>query len=64
MAIKQVICMNWGDAYGAEYVNRLYNMVRRNTTGDIRMVEFSCEPDEDGRGQALLRRVSVRLLAT
>ncbi len=38
MAIKQVICMNWGDAYGAEYVNRLYNMVRRNTTGDIRMV--------------------------
>ena len=33
-------------------------------TGDIRMVELACQPDEDGQGQALLRRVSVRLLAT
>ena len=36
----------------------------REGTGDIRMVELACEPDEDGPGQALLRRVSVRLLAT
>lgn len=36
--MKQVICMNWGTAYGAEYVNRLYSMVSRNITGPFRMV--------------------------
>lgn len=38
MDVKQFICMNWGDAYGAEYVNRLNNMIRRNTTGDVRVI--------------------------
>jgi type II secretion system protein J len=32
--------------------------------GDIRMVEFACEADEEGEGLLLLRRVSVHLLAT
>ncbi|WP_323841510.1 MULTISPECIES: glycosyltransferase [unclassified Moraxella] len=27
-----IICMKWGTKYGAEYVNRLYNMVQRNMT--------------------------------
>ena len=27
-----IICMKWGTKYGAEYVNRLYNMVKRNLT--------------------------------
>lgn len=27
-----IICMKWGTKYGAEYVNRLYNMVERNMT--------------------------------
>lgn len=36
--MKQIICMNWGAAYGAEYVNRLYNMVERNVTGPFRLV--------------------------
>lgn len=35
---KQIICMKWGTLYGAEYVNRLYAMVRANITGDIRFV--------------------------
>lgn len=36
--MKQVICMKWGTLYGAEYVNRLYAMVRVNTTGPLRFV--------------------------
>ena len=34
----QVICMKWGTLYGPEYVNRLYAMVRRHITGDLRFV--------------------------
>ncbi len=32
--------------------------------GDIRMVELACEPDEDGEGMVLLRRITRNLLAT
>ena len=35
---RYVICMKWGDKYGAEYVNRLYNMVSRHLTLDFQMV--------------------------
>lgn len=33
-----VICMKWGNLYSADWVNKLYGMVRRNTTWDIRFV--------------------------
>ncbi len=36
--IKQVVCVKWGQAYGAVYVNRLYGMVSRNITPPFRMV--------------------------
>ncbi len=36
--VKQIICMKWGDLYGAEYANRLYAAVRLNTTGPLRFV--------------------------
>ncbi len=36
--MKQVICVKWGTAYGADYVNRLYGMLRRHVTGDFRLV--------------------------
>jgi len=36
--VKQIICMKWGSLYGAEYVNRLYAMVRYCTQGPIRFV--------------------------
>ena len=36
--MKQFICMKWGELYGAEYVNRLYAMVRANTQGPIRFI--------------------------
>ena len=37
-SLKQVICMKWGTLYSPEYVNRLYAMVRANTTGNLRFV--------------------------
>lgn len=40
--IKQVICINWGTKYGADYVNRLYGMVARNITPPF---TFTCFTD-------------------
>lgn len=40
-----VLCMKWGTKYGADYVNRLYNMVKRHTTVDFKMV---CLTDRTG----------------
>jgi len=39
---KQIICINWGPKYGADYVNRLYGMVARNLTPPFR---FTCFTD-------------------
>lgn len=33
-----VICMKWGTLYGPEWVNRLYGMVQRSTTWNVRFV--------------------------
>ena len=38
-----VLCMKWGRRYGPDYVNTLYNMVRRNLT---RAHRFLCLTDE------------------
>ena len=35
---RYIICMKWGTKYGAEYVNRLYNMVDRHLTLPFQMV--------------------------
>ena len=39
-----VVCMKWGTRYGAEWVNRLYAMVARNTSWHIRFVCFTDDP--------------------
>lgn len=39
-----VVCMKWGDKYGPEYVNKLFNMVKRNTTLPFK---FICFTDND-----------------
>lgn len=41
-----IICIKWGDRYPADYVNRLYNMVKRHTTLDFRFYCFT----EDSAG--------------
>lgn len=45
-AKRYVLCMKWGTKYGADYVNRLYGMVKRHLTLDFTMV---CLTD-DSRG--------------
>ena len=40
---RQVLCMRWGPLYGVEYVNRLYEAVRRQTAADLR---FVCMTDD------------------
>jgi hypothetical protein len=39
-----VVCMKWGDRYPALFVNRLYAMVMRNTTWQVRFVCFTDDP--------------------
>lgn len=36
-----IICIKWGQVYTADYVNRLYSMVRMNTTVDISFYCFT-----------------------
>jgi hypothetical protein len=36
-----VVCMKWGDRYPALWVNRLYGMVKRHTTWQVRFVCFT-----------------------
>ena len=43
---RYIICMKWGDKYGPEYVNRLYNMVSRHLTLDFQMI---CLTDDSTR---------------
>ena len=42
---KTVLCMKWGDLYSADYVNVLYNAVKRNLSGDYRFVCLTDKAD-------------------
>lgn len=39
--VQTVICMRWGTAYDADYVNKLHAMVRRHTERPLRFVCFT-----------------------
>ncbi len=39
--MQTVICIRWGDEYGADYVNRLYRAVMRNVERPTRFVAFT-----------------------
>ena len=41
LAPQTVICIKWGNRYGADYVNRLASMIRRNTAQPTRVVCFT-----------------------
>lgn len=41
LRMKQVMCINWGTRYGAQYINRLYAMVSRNITAPWKFVCFT-----------------------
>ena len=53
-----VICIKWGDRYGPEYVNRLYSMVKRNTSFTINFYCFTENP------QGLNGQIKVKDLPT
>ena len=36
-----IVCMKWGDKFGAEYVNRLYGMIARNTSLPFKLICFT-----------------------
>ncbi|MEL6419902.1 MAG: glycosyl transferase [Pseudomonadota bacterium] len=38
---RQIMCINWGTAFGAPYINRLYAMVARNITTPFKFVCFT-----------------------
>jgi hypothetical protein len=40
-ALKHIICIKWGTAYGPKDVNVLYGMVSRNISGDFKVVCFT-----------------------
>jgi hypothetical protein len=44
-SVRQIVCMKWGDKFGADDVNRLYRMVRANVQGEMRMVCFTDRAD-------------------
>lgn len=49
-----VICIKWGSSYSSDYVNRLYNMVERNSTVPFR---FYCFTDNaDGLKDAIVAK--------
>jgi hypothetical protein len=39
--VQTVICIKWGTLYGADYANKLYGMVKRNTNRPLRFVCFT-----------------------
>ncbi len=42
--MQTVICMKWGTAYGVDYANTLYSMVKRNTARPLRFICFTDDP--------------------
>ena len=40
-----VACMKWGNKYGPDYVNKLYNMAKRNLTLPFTFVCFTDDAD-------------------
>jgi hypothetical protein len=36
-----IVCMKWGDKYGPDYVNKLYDMVSKNLTKNFRFICFT-----------------------
>lgn len=43
--MKSIVCMKWGTLYGADYVNTLYSMVKKNITDEFRFVCLTDNPD-------------------
>ncbi len=56
MEKNTVVCMKWGTKYGPDYVNKLYNMTRRNLTLPFKFICFT------DNASGLLPEIEVRPL--
>ena len=56
MATANILCMKWGDKYGADYVNRLYGMIAANMTSEF---ELHCFTDN---AQGILPQIRIHPL--
>ena len=43
--MNYVVCLKHGDKYGADYVNKLYSMIKRHTTIPIEFICFTEKPN-------------------
>ena len=43
--VQTILCMKWGTRYGADYVNRLWGMIRRHTVRSTRLVCYTDDPN-------------------
>ncbi|MEM6847909.1 MAG: hypothetical protein AAF580_07515 [Pseudomonadota bacterium] len=43
--LQTVVCMKWGEKYGADYANTLFSMVSRNTRRPLRFICFTDNTD-------------------
>lgn len=43
--MQTIVCMKWGTRYPADYVNRLWSMIKRNTVRPTRLVCFTEDAD-------------------
>lgn len=55
--IYNVVCLKWGTKYPAEYVNRLFNMVNRNTTIEY---NFYCITDD---AEGLDEKIEAKMIS-
>lgn len=44
----EIVCMKWGEQYGADHVNRLHEMLRRNVSQPFRLTCFTDRYFESG----------------
>lgn len=42
--MQTIICIKWGDRYPADYANRLWSMIKRNTERPTRLICFTEDP--------------------
>ena len=52
--MQTIVCIKWGTRYPADYVNRLWSMIRRNTSRPTRLICFT--EDASGIDQAVETR--------
>ena len=59
MKSVNVICIKWGTVYDPEYVNKLYSMIKRNTSYSINFYCFTEDPN--GLNEDIIIKVHMHI---